>query len=377
MKVTVDCRYICKRPSGIGGYVQALVDRVPVLAPDAKFVFWRHSEVKAPLSAAPNVTEHRSFGTPNEPVSLLFPRLFGPMDGDVFHAPHNLLPRGVRMAAVTTVHDLMWLETPHFIDASAVRRAFRVPFFRAGLMMALGRSTRILTVSHASADSILRFFPNTRGRVVVTHNAAAPWFVPAKDLNEARSRAAKILGSDEPFFLLVGQNQPSKGHGLALEAFARVARPEERLVLVQRLRPGKGLDRLARDLGIRNRLIVMPSLPREELVELMHAALALLQPSLAEGFGMPVLEAMAAGCPVIASDIAPLVEVLGGAGLHAAAGSAEQLGKAMRRVGDEGSLRQELSARGVERAKAFSWDETAKMTVEVYREAAKEGPRAG
>jgi glycosyltransferase involved in cell wall biosynthesis len=375
MQVAVDCRYICARPSGIGAYVQALVDRVPALAPEDRFLFWRHPTAPSPLSSAPNVTEHPSFGTPNEPVSLLFPRLFGPTDADVFHAPHNILGRGVRAAVVVTIHDLMWIEAPELCEGSPLKRLVRAPFFQAGLRSSLRLATRILTVSRASADAIVRHDPAMAGRVVVTHNAADPWFRPPADRDAARAHAARVVGTDAPYFLMVGQNSPSKGHALAIEAFAAAARRDARLVVVQRLWAGRGLDALARKLGVRDRLIVRPALPREDLVALLHGALALLQPSFAEGFGMPALEAMAAGCPVIASDIAPLVEVLGGAGLHFSCGSLAGLSECMRQVAADASLREELTARGPERARAFSWDATARTTLEVYREAARLGPR--
>lgn len=378
MKIAVDCRYICQRPSGIGAYVRALVERVPTLAPDLSFLFWRHPTApEGKLSAAPNVTEHASFGTPNEPISLIFPSLFGPTKADVFHSPHNILGRGIgaKSAAVTTVHDLMWVVTPELCDDVAWRRAIRAPFFQAGIRMALENSTRILTVSQASADAIVRHDKSAHGRVFVTHNAADPWFRPTDDHASAQAEAAKIIGSSAPFFLLVGQNAPSKGHALAIAAFAQVARPEDRLVLVQRLFSGQALDKLAEKLGVRDRLVVLPALKQESLVTLLHAARALLQPSYAEGFGMPALEAMASGCPVITSDIPPLVEVLGGAGLHFTSGSAENLGQAMRQLMDSPSLTNEIRLRGIERAKSFSWDTTAKITVDVYREAASMGPR--
>lgn len=378
MKIAVDCRYICQRPSGIGAYVRALVERIPALAPDISFVFWRHPTAPGnKLSNASNVTEHPSFSNPNEPFSLLFPSVFGPTHADVFHSPHNILGRGIgaQTSAVTTIHDLMWVNTPELCDDFAPRRAIRSPFFQAGIHLALRHSSRILTVSQASADSIVKYDKSAHGRVVVTHNAADPWFRPTDNRAAAAAEAAKLIGSDAPFFLLVGQNAPSKGHALAITAFAQVAGPRDRLVLVQRLFSGRGLDKLALKLGIRDRLVVLPALKQESLVTLLHAARALLQPSFAEGFGMPALEAMASGCPVISSDIPPLVEVLGGAGLHFQSGSAEDLGQAMRKIMNSPPLNEEMRLRGLERAKAFSWDTTATTTVEVYREAASLGPR--
>jgi glycosyltransferase involved in cell wall biosynthesis len=110
----------------------------------------------------------------------------------------------------------------------------------------------------------------------------------------------------------------------------------------------------------------------DELVCLLQAARALLHPSLVEGFGIPALEAMACGCPVIGSDTAALLEVMGGAGLHAAVGDEHALAQAITRLRDNG-LRDELVRRGLLRVKEFSWERTAEATLAVYREAADEG----
>ena len=147
-------------------------------------------------------------------------------------------------------------------------------------------------------------------------------------------------------------------------------------MLLQRTRQGAGLEKLARELGIADRLRWLPTLSESELVTVLQGARALLQPSLVEGFGIPVLEAMASGCPVIASDTPALVEVLGGAGLHAAVGDGASLAAAIERL-HRGSLRDELRARGLERARDFSWDTAARDTLAVYREAAAAGPGRG
>jgi glycosyltransferase involved in cell wall biosynthesis len=186
--------------------------------------------------------------------------------------------------------------------------------------------------------------------------------------DRARALAADTLGFDEPFFLVVGQNQPSKGHPLALEAFAAADLPGHRAVFVQRLEVGRGLHRLAERLGVAERVHFSGSIPLERLVSLYQSAAALLQPSLAEGFGLPALEAMACGTPVIAHDIPALREVLGDAGCLVPVGSIAELSAALRRVVREPAWASELSARGVARARAFSWDRAAELTWQVYSE---------
>jgi len=288
------------------------------------------------------------------------------------HFSASLLGRGLPCPSVVTIHDLMWLEHAAKVDGRPLMRAVRARFYQTGMRQALTRATRLIAVSRATADRIHAVRPESSPRVRVIHNAAGPAFVAASDLQAALRRAAELIGSDAPYYLVVGKNEPYKDHRLALQAFAREANAGELLVLVQRARQGAGLSRLAHELGIADRLRWLPTLSEPDLVTLLQAARALLQPSFVEGFGIPALEAMAAGCPVIASDTPALVEVLGGAGLHAAVGDAAGLASAIRQL-RSGSLREELRARGLERARAFSWDVAAQQTLEVYREAAAAG----
>ncbi len=161
---------------------------------------------------------------------------------------------------------------------------------------------------------------------------------------------------------------------MAIRAFARAAAPDELLVLIQRAGSGSHMRKLAEQLGVGARVRFLPAISGTELVTLLQGR-ALLQPSFLEGFGIPALEAMACGCPVIASDTPALVEVLGGAGLHAAIGDDEGTAQAITRLRGHG-VRDDLRARGLLRAKQFSWDKTAEATLAVYREAAEAGRRA-
>ena len=368
-RFVLDARYVQSRPSGIGSYVAALIARLPALAPEARFHLWTHPDRPVPVSA-PNVTTSVVPAAADGLRTLLRPTLLGSLSADdVVHFSASLLGRGLPCKSVVTIHDLMWLEHPARVDGRPLVRRVRAGFYQTGMRHALRQATRLIAVSHATADRIHAVSPQSSGRVRVIHNAAGPAFVAPHDLQASLGRAAELIGSDAPYYLVVGKNEPYKDHRLALSAFAHEASPGELLVLVQRARQGAGLSRLARELGIADRLVWLPTLSEADLVTVLQAARALLQPSFVEGFGIPVLEAMSAGCPVIASDTPALVEVLGGAGLHAAVGDAAGLASAMHRL-RSGSLREELRARGLERARAFSWDVAARQTLEVYREAA-------
>ena len=378
MHISIDCRYLRERPSGIGAYVQALVDRMPAAAPHDRFHLWAHPLAARPLSTAPNVAETRVGAEANGPQTLAWPsRLVDLRNVDVLHAPFNILGRGVGCASVVTVHDVMWLLRPGLAEGWSALTPVRALFYRNGIRRALRRATRLVTVSHASADSICTVAPKAGPRIRVIHHGIEPSFAAPSSREHAQARAARVLGRTKPYFLVIGQHAPSKNHSAIVRAFAQAGiAPQVDLVLLQRLH-GRNrltvgavpLEALARRLGIHDSVITLAATTQHQLVELLQGALALIQFSRFEGFGLPVLEALACGTPVIASDIAPLVEVLAGAGLHIPL-QLSALAAALVRVAREPALRAELSSRGLERARAFSWDRSVASHLDVYREAA-------
>lgn len=375
-RFVIDARYVEPKPSGIGRYVEALVERLPALAPDQPFEFWTHPARPAPVQAA-NV-QSRPVAAPSDGLrTLLTPSRLGRLEpSDVIHFPFSLLGRGLRCRTVVTVHDLMWLEQPELVEGRPLMRRIRQPYYQRGVRWALERATRLIAVSEATRARMLLALPECEPRIRVTHNAADSRFAPADDARAAAERAFAVLGSRAPYYLVVGKNEPYKGHELAIRAFARAARADELLVLIQRASADRGLHRLAERLQVADRLRFLPAVSFEQLLSLLQSARALLQPSIVEGFGIPALEAMAAGCPVIASDTPALVEVLAGAGLHARTGDERALADAITRARAPG-VAEELRARGLARARDFDWQRTAEQTLAVYREAAALSPEPG
>lgn len=371
MKISIDCRYIRNRPSGIGNYVQALMERLPALSPEDTYNPWIGPTSPRPLTSFPNVEETVVLAPPNSFPTLAWPaRLADLSRSDVFHAPFNLLGRGIHCATVVTIHDLIWLKTPAMAEGWSIALPYQALFYRNGILRALRRANRIIAASESTADTILKFFPGIRTRLRVIPHGVEKRFCPPEDPAFSRKIAALRIDFDGPYFLVIGQNAPFKNHRMILEAFAAAnLSPGVRLVFVQRLYSDGGLIRRARRLGIGDRVIFLDRIGEEDLVSLLQSALALIQFSLAEGFGMPALEAIACGTPVIASDIPPLVEILDGSGLHVPLDPAS-LAAALRRLSSSAPLREELSVKGLERARAFSWDRSAALHLEVYREAA-------
>lgn len=368
--IVLDARYVSHRRSGIGRHVLAIAKRLPQLRPDWDFRFWTHPRAPAELFVDAKNAHYVSVAAhPNGPRSLIFPRSLGGLrDVSLFHSPHNILGDRMPCPCVTTVHDLMWLDEPAYCEPNRWLRPIREKFFGRGIRQALTQSRVVLTVSRASARAIRTFAPHLAERIFVSANAADEHFTPSTE------SAKELLGFDAPYYLVVGQNQPSKGHALALRAFAAARSADVRLVFLQRVRPGAELCALAEKLKVANRVHFVPEIKEVEYRTLLRSAKALLQPSLAEGFGMPALEALSCGVPVIASDIPALKEVLGGMGLHSRAGDWRSLAYRLEELNDEPAKAEELRLRGPLRARQFSWDDCAGQVVRAYEVALASAP---
>lgn len=301
---------------------------------------------------------------------MWWPQRYADFSGvDVFHGPQNLLPCNLPCASVITVHDLMAIEAPH-LYLKGIERLVRRAYYPQAVWRALRDATRIIAQSQATADRIIAFVPEAAARIRVIMQGTEAGFRPADNPASAKARAAELIGGDWPYLLVIGANTATKRHDLAIEAFAAAVRPPWRLVLLQRRLRSRQLVTLAQRLGIADRVIWLEALAPDHVITLLQCAEALLQPSVYEGFGLPVLEAMACGCPVVASEIPPFCEITDGAAFLVPPGNVEKLGAGLRRVVASEELRASLRARGREQAKKFSWDRCARETLDVYHEAA-------
>ena len=370
IRVAIDSRYVREKPSGIGVYVRALVDRLPNDGPRDQFLFWTHRMAPHPLSSAPNTTEITVRPGPASPWPLFWPCRYAPFsDIDVFHSPHNTMPRDLPCATVVTVHDVMSIEQPG-LHLQGIERLFKSGYYQQAVWRALRQATRLIAPTKATADRICVLVPGASARITVIWEAADSCFRPSENVAATREQAAWLTGDASPYLVVVGANAPTKRHALAIAAFAAAVPPPWRLVLLQRRRARSGLARLARRLHVADRIAWLDAVGREDVVTLLQAAGALVQPSIYEGFGLPVVEAMACACPVVAGDIAPFREITDGAALLVPPDDVEKLAVALRNVVNSDELRHSLSEQGLIRSREFSWDRCARETLDVYHDAA-------
>lgn len=366
--ICIDCRYIGPRPSGIGSVVEALADHLPALAPHWRFRFLRNPALGRRLSNAPNVTEVDCAASPNGPASMWWlPRLVDLGGVDLFHAPSNTLPRGLPFPAVTTIHDVMWLTRPDLCNASFWGQIER-QFYRHGIRRALRRSDAVLTVSHATARDIADLPGPPAPPVHVVHPGIDRRF---RRRAVAPADRARLGMPERRFVLTVGQLAPYKNHEGALRGFAAAFadRPDIDFVLVQRRGPdARHLLELATALGMAGRLHFVRPESVDEMASWYSAADALLHPSLCEGFGMPLAEAMACGCPIVTSNRSAMPEVVGEAGLLADPSDPASLAAALLRILDDPQCGRGLSQAGQRRAQAFDRRAFAAGNLAIYRE---------
>jgi len=373
--IAIDCRYIRERPSGIGPYVQSLVDHLPRLAPDRHFLFLKHPKAPARLSYAPNVHEVVFPYDANGPATMWMMPMLADLRGvDLFHATFNIEPAGLKMPVVTTVHDVMWLKYPHWARNPGAWGRLETLFYQHGIRRALRHSTRIAAISQATKDEIGSVDRAAAERTRVTYYGVSDDWRPPKDEQErafAEKMREKWVTGAPRYVLTVGQWAPYKNHVAVVRAFADAFRDDAsiHLALVQRLGEGsRVLTKLAQERGIEGRIHFLKNVPFDELRALFWGAICLCHPSLYEGFGNPPSEALGAGCPVITSNRSSMPEVSGGAGILVDPESDAQIADALKRVATDAALAAKMRADGLEKVKQFRWETTAARTLDVYRE---------
>jgi glycosyltransferase involved in cell wall biosynthesis len=293
---------------------------------------------------------------------------------DVYHGPFNIHPAGLKVRrVVTTVHDLMWVSWPEICRQPGAWGYVETFYWGQGLRRALRKSDRLLTVSEASRRAIAELDPAAGERTRVTRNGIEANLRPALSSDDDRAIAAmraKFLPGVPQYVLSVGQFSGYKNHEGVVRAFARAFRdrPEVHLVFVHRLGKSSRLLPLAKSLGIQSRLHFLHGLSDDELRALFWAALCLCHPSFIEGFGLPIAEAMACGCPVVTSDVSAPAEVAGDGALLVDPLDDGAIAHALRRMADEPDTRRDLRARALERVKSFVWRDCAEKTLAAYRE---------
>jgi glycosyltransferase involved in cell wall biosynthesis len=366
MKIAIDVRKW--RDYGIGTYVRNLVRHLARLDHETTyFLFCLRSDEATLRDLAENfvpvIDDSAGYGL-REHWSI--PRLVRRLGADLLHTPHYVLPLLARRPAVVTVHDCIHLRFPEYLPRGPALRYARVM-----MSAALRRSALVFTVSEASRRDILHFYPRTDPeQILVVHNAVDAALLVAPDEAE-RERVRERYQIRGRFVLYAGNVKPHKNVDRLVHAFARLRqRPGledvKLLIIGQDENRYAGLRRTVEEAGVRQDVRFFGFVPDATLATLYRLASVFAFPSLYEGFGLPPLEAMACGTPVVTSRLSSLPEVVGDAALLVDPYSVEEIEAALARVLADDALRADLAARGLERARCFSWERSARAIHGAY-----------
>ena len=364
MRIGVDVRKI--KDGGIGTYISEVLERLIPADPNNHYTLyfapedfshydysWENVTKRVNRSGKYSLGEHLSF-----PLQARRERL------ELFFFPHYTKSWWMPCPAVTTVHDLIHLRFPEYLSNPLAKYYARVIIGRA-----CRSSEVVVTGSEATKRDLLELFKIEEKKVRVIYNGVDhQTYHPLSD-EERIGTFKKRYSLFKPFILYVGALKPHKNIPSLLRAYSSCPlRGDFDLVIATfRGEDRETIDKLARELGLQDNPRYLFSLRKEELTLLYNCAHLLVFPSFYEGFGLPALEAMACGCPVIASNRASLPEVVGDAGLLFEPEEPEELAEKMSLLGNDEGLRQRLKERGRAQAQKFRWERTAEMTLEVFR----------
>ncbi len=368
MRVAIDARKL--HDFGIGTYVRNLLRHLARLDRESEFVLLvGEADLGLASQLGPNF---RTVLEPSPNYSLQeqwhIPWSLHRERPDVFHAPHYVLPFGVRCRSVVTIHDCIHLMFPQYLPN---RMAYA--YARTSIWNAARKSSRILTVSEASKRDILHFFDVEPGKIEVVHNAIDERFWNRPDEGDV-SRVRERYQLTSRFVLYVGNIKPHKNLVRLIEAFDLVRRrgldDVKLLIIGDEISKLPALRRAVQSHKLHKQVRFLGYVNDETLAILYRLASAFAFPSLYEGFGLPALEAMASGTPVVTSNLSSLPEVTGGAAVLVDPYDVEAIADGLIRVLTDPVLATDLSRRGLVRARDFSWERSVARTHEIYRQVA-------
>jgi glycosyltransferase involved in cell wall biosynthesis len=291
---------------------------------------------------------------------------------DLFHSPCMTAPLRLPCPLVVTIHDMIWYSQKYTLGKPKHMKQELIHWYwRKVAERAAHRAAVVLTVSEASKRSIVQELGLADNRIFVTYEAASEIYRPITE-GQLTAQLRQRYALDCEFILAIGSADPRKNIATLIDAYAilpATLQEQYQLVIVwthPSLAPET--QELVERLGLSERLQFVKQVPNEDLVVLYNAATLFVFPSQNEGFGLPLLEAMSCGTPVLTTDNSSIPEVVGDAAIMVEADDTDAMAKEMGRLLMDPSLREELVERGFKRAAGFSWSNCGRDTLRVYEE---------
>ncbi len=375
MRIAVDATAVRSLNHGVGTYVAGLLRNLVLIEPKNHYVAYMTPQAVEnfrPLALPPERIILSPVAGPR-PLRLIWEQIRLPyvaagQHADLLWGCHNSLPRFGKSPQVVTIHDVGMLTLPHFYPAAKTR------YFRWAITHAVRQAEIVVAVSAFTKAELVSVLHVPESRVRVVHNGVGAQFRVIDDPARV-SRVRKRYSLPPKFIFSLGVPEPKKNLARVIGAYAELKsrrRDTPRLVLGGGRAYGwknKDIYRLAQSMG--DDIVLTDFVDPDDLPAVYSMAEVFVFPSLYEGFGLPPVEAMACGTPVVSSKAASLPEVLGEAALLVDPTRQEEIADAMQRVLEDSALRAGLQTRGLANAGRFSWRKAAQEMVSVFRDAAE------
>jgi glycosyltransferase involved in cell wall biosynthesis len=361
MRIGIDATPILLRKGGIGYYTYNLLDHLTRVDTQNEYILFettqKEPESPIPFISRPNV---RSIYTPK----MLQKWRCRKERIDLYHGTNFRLRGKGRKGNIVTIHDLAFKHYPHFL-----KKKFGQFLSFLKTKRDVQRANRVIAVSAHTAKDVVEFFKIDTEKVRVVYHGVDPDFrpdVPRASILEMKEKY-HILAPQ--YILWVGTLEPRKNLRTLVQMYDQLKGLHDEYHLI--LAGGLGWqyeDILQMTQTLGSKVQITGYLPREDLVSLYAGAALFVYPSLYEGFGMPLLEAMASGVPIVAARTSSIPEVIGNAGILVDPLNISEMGEAVRRVLTDRSVSSSLREKGMARAREFTWDRAARETLRIYQE---------
>ena len=368
MRIAVNARHLIEnRLEGVGTVTNEVMKRIALLHPDDQFDYYFDRKHSPSLMHGPNVEGHDFFPPTRLPFLIRYwlnhpvKRHLKKNNPNVFFSPDGFIPLDSKVPKVSMVHDIAFLRNP--LDVSPrIRR-----FYAKWMPRFIKEADHIITVSAFSKKELIAGYDLKPDKVSVVYNGVSPSFRPVSEDVKNEVRLKYFDGC--PFFLYLGAIHPRKNLSTLIRAFEKFKNMNKSdYCLVIAGRPSwytREIFQAAENSRFRNDIHLTGFVEDEAARNFIASAEALVYPSRYEGFGLPVIEAMASGTPVICSQVASLPEVAGDAALYFNPGESDELADLLDRIRTDKEIRSQLVTAGFERIKRFSWDEASASIYEI------------
>jgi len=368
MRIALDVRKI--NDFGIGTYIRNLIKHLPLVDPDTQYFALCYPRDEAHVRSLHPACTPVPVSSPNYSLTehVAIPAALRRLRVQLYHTPHYVLPLLTPCPSVVTVHDVIHLLFPQYLPSR-----FAIHYARFMIRRALEKAELVLTVSDSSKRDLLTFFEIPPEKIVVIPNgidSSVTADVPVEELARVKERF-QIFGRTA---LFVGNIKPHKNVERLIAAFAKVREHEDckdltLIVVGDDISKYPSLRRTVERHRVRGHVRFFGFVPEPTLVALYKIADVFVFPSLYEGFGLPPLEAMANGTPVVTSNISSLPEVVGEAALTVDPYNIDKIAAAIRQILNDHDLRSRLITDGYERVKQFSWQGSVNRVHHAYQRA--------